>query len=85
MEEAAREIQPHMPAKALPLMMEVRKRMIQTGSSTIPRAIDEWDLKVQGLDKKFGEKLSDRMKTALMLPMIPRDLQDMMYQQAATM
>ena len=39
-------------------------------------------MKVLRLEKEFD---SERMKTALMLSMVPRDLQDMMYQQAANM
>ena len=40
---------------------------------------------MQSLEKEFQEKLSDRMKTGLVLSMCPRDLQDMMYQQAANL
>ena len=40
---------------------------------------------MQCLEKEFDEKLSDRMKTALVLSMRPGDLQDMMYQQAANL
>ena len=75
---------PNTPAKALALMMQVMSPKAQTETSRIPQAIDEWDLKVLSLEKEFGEKLSDKMKTALMLSMVPGDLQDMMYQQAAT-
>ncbi len=34
------------------------------------------------LQREFNEKLSDRMKTALMLSMCPLDLQDVLHQHA---
>lgn len=76
---------PNTPAKALSLMMQVMSPKIQSDPNRIPQAIEEWDLKVLSLEKEFGEKLSERMKTALMLSMCPGDLQDMMYQQAGNM
>jgi len=76
---------PNTPAKALALMMEVMQPKHISDPNKIPQAIEEWDLKVQSLEKEFQEKLSDRMKTALVLSMCPGDLQDMMYQQAANL
>ncbi len=76
---------PNTTAKALALMMEVLNLKHQSDPNKIPQAIDEWDLKVQSLEKEFGAKLSGRMKTALVWPMIPGDLQGMMYQQAANL
>ena len=76
---------PNTPAKALALMMEVMQPKRLSDPNKIPQAIEEWDLKVQCLEKEFDEKLSDRMKTALVLSMCPGDLQDMMYQQAANL
>ena len=76
---------PNTPAKALAMMMEVMNPKKPTDPNNIPQAIDEWDLKVLSLEKGFQERLSDRMKIALMLAMIPGDLQDMMYQQAENM
>ena len=76
---------PNTPAKALALMMEVMTPKHLSDPNKIPQAIEEWDLKVQSLEKEFQEKLSDRMKTALVLSMCPGDLQDMIYQQAANL
>ena len=76
---------PNTPAKALALMMEVMSPKVQIDPNRIPQAIDEWDLKVLSLEKEFDEKPSERMKTAFMLSMVPGDMQDMMYQQAANM
>ena len=76
---------PNTPAKALALMMEAMTPKQQNDLNRILQAIDLWDLKAQSLEKEFGEKLSDRMKTAFVLSMIPGDLQDMIYQQAANM
>ena len=62
---------PNTPAKALAIMMEVMTPKHLSDPGKIPQAIEEWDLKVQ---KEFQEKLSDRMKTALVLPTCPGDL-----------
>ena len=76
---------PTTPARALAAMMDVMNIRKVTDVCRIPQAIDEWDLKVQTLSREFREDLSERMKVALMLSMVPPDLQDLMYQQAATM
>ena len=76
---------PNTPAKALSLMMEVMNPKLQSDPNRIPQALEEWDLKCMRLQKEYNDKLSDSMRTALMLSMCPGDLQDMMYQQAANL
>ena len=70
------------PAKALAVMMEVMNPPKVSDPNRVPKAIDDWDVKVAMLQREFGEKLSDRMKTALMLSMCPPVLQDILYQHA---
>ena len=77
-----RRYNPITPAKALAVMMEVMNPPKEKEASRVPKAIDEWDMKVAVLQREFNEKLSDRMKTALMLSMCPPDLQDVLYQHA---
>lgn len=72
-------------AKARARTMEVMTPKHLSDPNKIPQAIEEWALSVQSLKEEFQEKLSDRMKTALVLSMCPGDLQDMMYQQAANL
>ena len=76
---------PVTPARALAAMMEVMNPVKVTDVFLIPKAIDAWTTKVVTLEKEFEEKLSDRMKQAIMLSMVPADLQDTMYQHADSM
>lgn len=46
--------------------------------------MEEWGLKVLRLEREHGEKISDRMRMALLLSMVPDDLQDLIYQQAGS-
>jgi hypothetical protein len=84
-ERLCERFKPNTPAKALVLMMEVMNPTHQTDPDRSPQAINEWDRKAQSLDKEFGEKLSDRMKTAVALSMIPGDLTDTIHQQGANL
>ncbi len=62
--------------------MEVMNPPKVSDPNRVPKAIDDWDVEVATLWREFGEKLSDRMQTALMLSMCPSDLQDILYQRA---
>ncbi len=70
---------PITPAKALAEMKEVMNPPKVSDPTRVPKAIDDWVVKVAMLQREFGEKLSDRMKTALMLSMCPPGLQDILY------
>ncbi len=85
MEEPVQEVQPITPAKALAVMMEVMNSPKLSDQSRVPKAIDDWDIKVATLQREFNERLSDRMKTALTLSMCPPDLQELMYQHAGSL
>lgn len=58
---------PNTPAKALATMMDMMRPNPQTDPNKVPQTIDASDLKVQNFERQFGEKVSDRMKTAIML------------------
>ena len=72
----------HDPAKALAVMMEVMIPPKLSDQNRVPKAIDDWDIKVTASQQEFNERLSDRMKTALMFSKRPPDLQDLLYQHA---
>ncbi len=54
------------PAKALTVMMEVINPPKVMDVYQIPKAIDDWDVRVGTMNLEFNEKLSDRIKPALM-------------------
>ena len=73
---------PTTPAKALAAMLEVMNPRKVVDVHLIPKAVDAWELKLIALKKEFNEDPSPRMKIALLLAMIPVDMQDMLFQQA---
>ncbi len=70
---------PTTPAKVLAVMMEVLSPPKMPDQKHVPKAIDAWDIKVATLQREFNERLSDRMKTALMLSKWLPDLQNLLY------
>jgi hypothetical protein len=73
---------PMSPAKTLALLMEIMSPPKHKDVSLIMKSMDIWTLKMNTLEKEHGEKLSPNMKKAVMLSMLPMDLQDMIYQNA---
>ena len=51
----------------------------QVGMKDLHRVMEVWETKVRHLEIEHGEKLSDRIKAACLLSMMPNDLRDMMY------
>jgi hypothetical protein len=43
-------------------------------------AIERWELKVYQLEREHGEKMSSKMKTAVLTGMCPQDIQDVVFQ-----
>jgi hypothetical protein len=75
---------PMTPAKTLALLMDVMSPPKHKDVSLIMKSIDIWTLKMNVLEKEHDEKLSPNMKKAVLLSMLPMDLQDMIYQNAET-
>ena len=48
----------------------------------VPGLIDRWEIKVLALERDFKESLSPRMKAAILISMLPADLQDSLVQNA---
>ena len=44
--------------------------------------IDRWEAKVLALSRDFNERLSDKMRSAILISMLPSDLQHALIQQA---
>ena len=77
-----RRYSPVTPARALAALMEVMCPPKVMDINLVPKAIDSWTLKLTTLEKEFDEKPSARMKLAILLSMVPVDIQDLMYQNA---
>jgi hypothetical protein len=75
---------PMTPARTLALLMEVMSPPRHKDVNLIMKAMDLWTLKINTLEKEHQEKLSANMKKAVLLSMLPVDLQDMIYQNAET-
>ena len=73
---------PVTPARALSALVEVMNPPKVMDVHLVPGAVDVWTTKVAALEREFEEKLSDRMKLAIMLSMVPADLQDSVFQYA---
>jgi hypothetical protein len=73
---------PMTPAKTLALLMDIMNPPKHKDVSLIMKSMDIWTLKMNTLEKEHGEKLSPNMKKAVLLSMLPMDLQDMIYQNA---
>ena len=71
---------PRTPARALHAMMGVMRPKEITDGKKIGRSIDEWEMKVSVLKRDFGEEVSESMKLAIFVGMMPRDIQEMVYQ-----
>jgi hypothetical protein len=75
---------PMTPARTLAALMDVLNPPKHTDISLIPKAIELWTMKVNILEKDHKEELSPNMKKAVLLSMLPMDLQDLIYQNAET-
>ena len=65
---------PRTPARALNAMLEVMKPPKVKDARGRAKAIEEWEMKIGLLGKDFGEELSDVMKLALLVSMVPNDI-----------
>ena len=46
------------------------------------RALEEWEGKLRELEQETGEKLGESIKLAMLVGMVPRDLQDEIFKGA---
>ena len=50
------------------------------GSSEVIAGIQKWERKVGELAQRYGEKRSDNLKMAILVGILPKDFQDMVFQ-----
>ena len=80
-----RKYNPTTPARALQAMIDIMTIKRAQSHKELMGMIEKWELKVQVLERDFGEKLSERMKIAAVTAMCKHDIQDYVFQGAAEM
>ena len=63
------------------MMFVVSPQKITKGNKVL-EMVERWEAKVLALERDFNEKLSDKMKTGVLLNVVPGDLQNSLIQQA---
>ena len=76
----ARRFDPRTPARALRAMMLAMQPKKVKDIRELPRAVEEWEMRVSNLLKDHNLKLDDQIKTALLTSMLPVDFQDSVFQ-----
>ena len=71
---------PKTPARILQFLTTVLNPPAVKDVRLLERAVEEWEIKVGKLKVEFGEEFSDNVKVAIITGMVPRDLQDMIFQ-----
>ena len=71
---------PKTPAKLFRALMEILVPGIVKEVRDVPRAVEEWEVKCARVVEEYGEGLSEGMKVAVLIMMLPKDLQEMVYQ-----
>ena len=73
---------PTTPMRGMQLMMAAINPGKAKKLEEVAAHIDKWEAKVLALSRDFSEKLSDKMKAAILISMLPSDLQHALIQQA---
>lgn len=71
---------PKTPARILQFLSVILSPTPVKDVRLLERAVEEWELKRGTLKVEFGEELSDNIAVAILTSMIPRDLQDVVFQ-----
>ena len=62
--------------------MEVQTPGVIKDDKDIPRGVEEWELKCARIKEEYGERegLTDGMNVPILISIIPKEMQDMVYQ-----
>jgi hypothetical protein len=71
---------PRTPAKLFRKMGEVISPGVAKQVRDVPKLVEGWEVNMSRMLGEFGEELSDAMKVAILIQIIPRELQDMVFQ-----
>ena len=75
----------HTTANLLRSFMDVASPSAIKGSQGLVKGVHHWEARVGILKSKFGEELSNGIKMAILVGMLPQEYQDMCMQAACTM
>jgi len=73
---------PSTPLRAMQLMLQAVNPGKCRSLKEVPSQLDRWESKVLALERDFKEKMSSKMKSAILISMLPSDLQNALIQQA---
>jgi len=73
---------PSTPLRAMQLMIQVVNPGKSKNLKDIQSHIDRWEARVLALERDFKEKVGSKMKAAILISMLPVDLQNALIQQA---
>jgi len=73
---------PSTPLRAMQLMIQVVNPGKSKHMKDIPSHIDRWEARVLALERDFKETVGSKMKAAILISMLPADLQNALIQQA---
>ena len=73
---------PKTPGKGFQALLEILTPGAIKEDRDIPRGVEEWELKCAKVKEEYGERegLRNRMMVAVLIAMIPKEMQDMVYQ-----
>ena len=75
-----RKYSPVTPARSLMCMIDAVTPPKVKHLAQLATAIERWELKVYQLEREHGEKMSSKLKTAVLTGMCPQDIQDVVFQ-----
>jgi len=73
---------PSTPLRAMQLMLQAVNPGKCRSLKEVPSQLDRWESKVLALERDFKERMSSKMKSAILISMLPSDLQNALIQQA---
>ena len=71
---------PTTPLRGMYLMMQVVGPKRAGSPQEVASSVEKWETHVLTLERDFKERLSDPLKTAILLSIVPKDLQDTLVQ-----
>ena len=81
----AKRFSPTTPMRGMQLLLATLSPGRVKKMEEISGAINKWETKVLALQRDFKENLSEKMKPAILVSMLPKELQDNLVQQADKM
>ena len=71
---------PRTPAKLFKKLGEIVSPGAAKHVRDVPKVVEEWEVNVVRLEGEFNEVLSEVMKVAILIQMLPKEIQDMVFQ-----